>query len=101
MMELKNSIDSREISRKEKSDGFLRLLTVRQTVLSFLCEEVRNGRLIAVNVLFEPLGFAVNPEFMRTLSGRLHIMRDIETALNELDDEVFLAGLFAIETSTS
>lgn len=76
---------------------FLRLLRLRKATLEKLCEEVRNGRLTVVNALFEPFGFVVNPAFMRDLSGRLRIMRDIEIALNELDDEALLAGCASVE----
>lgn len=76
---------------------FLRLLKLRQATLARLCEEVRNGRLAEVNALFEPFGFAVNPTFMRDLSGRLRIMRDIEIALNELDYEALLSEHISIE----
>lgn len=78
------------------SQPFFYLLTIRKTILSVLCEEVRNGRLTLVNSLFEPYGFTVNSEFLKNLSGRLRIMRDIEIALNELDDEVFLSEFSAI-----
>jgi alanyl-tRNA synthetase len=89
-----------EILSVESTD-FLRSLTLRKTILARLCEEVRNGRLTEVNSLFEPHGFSVNPEFLKNLSGRLRIMRDIEIALNELDDEAFLAEFSATETQLS
>jgi hypothetical protein len=77
---------------------FRRSLKLRKETLSMLCEEVKDGRLTAVNALFEPFGFAVNPTFMKDLSGRLRIMRDIEIALNELDDEALLAEHVSMET---
>lgn len=87
MMEFGNSTEPVDENLSVESASFFRLLTLRRTILSRLCEEVRSGRLTAVNSLFEPYGFSVNPEFLKNLSGRLRIMRDIEIALNELNYE--------------
>jgi hypothetical protein len=81
-----------------ESVTFLRSLQLRKVVLSKLCEEVRDSRLAMVNSLFEPHGFSVNPEFLKSLSGRLRIMRDIEIALSELDDEALLVEFVITET---
>lgn len=74
-----------------QAEIFLMSLQLRKATLARLCDEVRNGRLTVVNALFEPFGFSVNPIFMKDLTGRLRIMRDIEIALKEIDDEALLA----------
>ena len=81
-----------------KQRSFGSISTLRKTILFRLCEEVRQGCLTSVDSLFGPYGFSVNPEFLKSESDRLWIMRDIEIALNELDDESFLLEFSTTET---
>lgn len=101
MIEFSGSMKQEVVSLPKDSTSFLSTLTPRKEVLAILCEEIKQGQLTAVNSLFGPYGFSVNPEFLNSWADRLRIMRDIEIALNELDDESILVELGVTEMEMS
>lgn len=98
MVESDTPQESENIALTVGQSSLASTATPRETILSTLCEEIRQGRLNKVNSLFGPYGFSVNPEFLKSKTDRLRIMQDIEVALNEFDEEPFLLEFSATET---